>query len=37
MYIYIYIYIRGWHPVVPRLLAYYMMKKVFSPAREYIF
>ena len=38
IYIYIYIYIsRGWPPVVPRFLAYYMMKKVFSPAREYMF
>ena len=37
IYIYIYIYIsRGWHPVVPPCLAYSMLKKVLSPAREYI-
>ena len=37
IYICIYIYIWGWQPVVPPLLAYSMLKKVFSPAREYMF
>ena len=37
IHIYIYIYIWGWHAVVPRFLAHSMLKKVFSPAREYTF
>ena len=38
IYIYIYIHIsRGWQPGVPRFVAYSMMKKVLSPAREYMF
>ena len=37
IYIYIYIHIsRGWQPVVPPFLAYSMLKKVLSHAREYI-
>ena len=35
--IYIYIFPRGWNPVVPPILAYAMLKKVCSPAREYMF
>ena len=37
IYVYLHIYIWGWHPVVPRFVACSMLKKVFSPAREYIF
>ena len=37
MYVCVCIYIsRGWDAVVPRLLAYVMLKKVLSPAREYM-
>ena len=37
VYLYLFIYIRGWHPVAPPILAYSMLKKVLSPAREYMF
>ena len=37
IYIYIYLFSRGCPAVVPPLLAYAMLKKVLSPAREHMF